>query len=224
MKKIFLLFGASGNLGKTAVDYFLTQKYDEYFIFSRKPVDIKPTINVSQIIVEDLSKEINVDKAFQKVILGKENIYFLFSTIGGYSGGKTIAETPIEEWERLVSINLTSALLISKYFMKLVRDSSGGTICFTSALSSLKPQKNNAIYGLTKNALNYLVRSLAIEGTEINLTANAVAPYIIDTEENRQWIKDNSLMVSPKAICATVQKIFLKWENYSGEIIQEFRD
>ncbi|MEW6196942.1 MAG: SDR family NAD(P)-dependent oxidoreductase [Bacteroidota bacterium] len=222
MKKIFLLFGANGNLGKAAVDYFLTQNYDEYFIFSRKPIDIYPAKNVNQIIVEDLTKEINVRKAFQNVNSGKGNIYFLFSTIGGYSGGQTIAETSIEEWNRLVSINLTSALLISKHFMKLVQDSSGGTICFTSASSGLEPKKNNAIYGLTKNGLNFLVKSLSLEGAEINLTANAVAPYIIDTEENRQWAKDISMMVSPKTICETVQKIFLNWQNVSGEIVQEF--
>lgn len=219
MKKIFLLFGASGNLGKAAIDYFFTQDYDEYYFFTRKTLALNPDSKIKQIIVEDISQEKNAASAFSKITPGKENIYFLFSTIGGYVGGKPIADTSLKDFEHLLSVNLTSAFLLSKYFARLISDSKGGSICFTSALSSLEPQRLNAIYGITKNSLNFLVKSLALEGEGINLTANAVAPYIIDTPENREWVSEFSTMVGTQKVCEAVQKIFSNWEITSGQII-----
>lgn len=219
MNKVFLLFGSSGNLGKTAVDYFFSQDYDEYFLFTRKHLDLKSSKNIQQIIVEDLSIEENVQKAFNNIKPDKNNIYFLFNTIGGYSGGNLISDINIEDWQNLVSKNLTTSLLIAKYFFRLVKSSHGGSICFTSAYSSIKPEKNFSIYGMSKIGLNYLVKSLSIEGKEYNLSANAVAPYIIDSVENRKWVKDFSQMATTEEICNTVQKTFSEWESFSGNII-----
>ncbi len=219
MKKVFLMFGSSGNLGKTAVDYFLSQNYDEYFLFTRKHLDLKSSQRIQKIFVGDLSIEENVQIAFNNIYPDKNNIYFLFNTIGGYSGGNLISDIKIEDWQNLVSKNLTTSLLIAKYFFRLVKSSFGGSICFTSAYSSTKPEKNFSIYGMSKVGLNYLVQSLSIEGKEYNLSANAVAPYIIDSEENRKWIKDFNKMVTTEEICKTVQKTFSEWNTFSGNII-----
>lgn len=226
-KKIFLLFGSSGNLGRTAVEFFLKQKYDYYYFFSRENFRGIPSgkaINKKKIfeIVKtgDLSNEENVASTFARVKKKNDASYFLFSTVGGFWGGKTIAETDYESWQRMLKINLNTSFLIAKHFLKFVENTSGGSICFTSALSSLKPEANKAAYNISKNALNFLVNTIALEGKEIGLSSNAVAPFIIDTPSNRQWVKDKFQMTSAIDICKIVLSLFTNYKTMNGNIIE----
>jgi len=223
MNKIFLLFGSSGHLGSSAVEYFLNQDYDKYYFFTRKQLEKKfESKNVEVVYINDLTDERNVQNAFEKVKADNDSLLFLFSTIGTFWGGKSISDTPYEEWKKLLNINLNSSFLIAKYFMKLVEKSKGGSICFTGAYSSFVNEPNIAAYGLSKNALNYLVKSLAVEGKSINMSANAIAPYIIDTPENREWMKDKAKLIPQEKICRIVQKIFDEWKIFNGNIIPLF--
>ena len=223
MNKIFLLFGSSGHLGNTAIEYFLNQDYDKYYFFTRKPLEKKyESKNVEIVYINDLTDEQNVKDAFSKVNVPDNSQLFLFDTIGTYWGGKNISDTPYAEWKKLLDINLTTSFLIAKYFMILIKKSKSGSICFTSAYSSFINEPNIAAYGVSKSALNYLVKSLAVEGKLINMSANAIAPYIIDTPENREWMKDKTKLIPTEKICKVVQKIFDDWEIFNGNIISLF--
>lgn len=219
MQKIFLLFGAGGLLGRAAVEFFLNKNYDDYYFFARTEPQITHHKKNNFVPVDDLSIEKNVEAAFDVLTPDKNKSYFLFSTIGGYFGGKSIAETPYEEWKKMLDINLNTAFLISKYFMKLAGSSSGGSFCFTSAQSSLLPEEKKSAYGVSKSALNFLVKVLAKEGKEKSISANAVAPFIIDTPENRKWVSDLFTMVTAENICSEVENLFLNSKTTSGEII-----
>lgn len=220
MKKIFLLFGSTGDLGKAAVEFFLNQNYDFYYFFTRKEFEIKTgSSNFKIVAVDDLTNEKSVEKGFAEVTKNENAEYFLFSAVGGYFGGKNISETECSDWMRMQNMNLNSAFLISKYFARLVKGTKGGSICFTSAYSSLNPEIGKAAYIVSKNSMNYLVKSLALEGKEINLSANAVAPFIIDTPANREWVDDPQKMITPQEICKVVQSTFDNYNKVSGNII-----
>jgi NAD(P)-dependent dehydrogenase (short-subunit alcohol dehydrogenase family) len=64
------------------------------------------------------------------------------------------------------------------------------------------------------------VKTISDEGVKINLTANAIAPYIIDTPANREWmdIKDYSKMIKPAEIGSLVLSIFKNFNFISGNI------
>jgi len=220
-EKIFLLFGASGDLGKAAAQFFLNEQYDKYYFFARHKLEsIEGNKNIKTAIVDDLSNEENVKTAFSKVDKNLDAKYFLFNTVGGFFGGKNISETEYKDWQKMLNINLNSSFLVSKYFMQLVSGTKGGSICFVSAYSSFKPEANKAAYNVSKNALNFLVKTLALEGKEFGISANAVAPLIIDTPANREWVKNLSQMVSPNDICEIVSSLFKNYNTVTGNIIE----
>ena len=78
------------------------------------------------------------------------------------------------------------------------------------------------MYGTSKAALIHLIKSLAEEGKEINLSANAIAPFIIDTPANREWMKDAdfSEWIKPSEIGDFVESIFQNYNLLSGNIYQ----
>ena len=221
MKRIFLLFGSTGDLGKAAVEFFLQKDYDFFYFFARKEFTVNSSkTNYKIVTVSDLTNEKSVEKSFSVIKNVKDAAYFLFSAVGGYFGGKNISETSYEDWIKMQNMNLNSAFLISKYFARLVNGTKGGSVCFTSAYSSLNPEKGKAAYVISKNSLNYLVKNFALEGKEISLSANAVAPFIIDTPPNREWVDDPQKMVSAEEICTVVQSTFDNYKKVTGNIIQ----
>jgi NAD(P)-dependent dehydrogenase (short-subunit alcohol dehydrogenase family) len=220
MKKILILFGASGDLGKTAAEYFLEQNYDFRYYFARR--DFLQGIKSSgyqAIKTGDLSDEASVKESFARIAIDDAS-YFLLNAVGGYTGGKPIAETDYSAWRKMMNINLDSAFLISKYFAQLAGRARGGSICFVSALSSLSIAEGNAAYVISKSSMNTLVKILALEGRKTNISSNAVAPFAIDTPSNREWMKDQSLLVSKEKICGTVQFLFENYSTISGNIIE----
>ena len=221
MKKELLIFGSSGALGNGVTEVFLKKNYDNIYLLDFKHKEIAQT-NVKQIIVQDLSVEENVKKAFGEIQPSKEKVFFLFSTIGGFTGGKKIWETEVGYFDRMINMNLKTSFLIAKYFSLLVKSSHSGSICLTSAYTGLVPESGKAVYGTSKAALIYLIKTLAEEGKDINLSANAIAPFIIDTPANRDWMKDADYedWIKPAEIGELVDSIFQSYRLVSGNIYQ----
>ncbi len=219
MKKMLLIFGAGGALGSGITEELKNSDYDKIYLFDRKELNNNQS-NVSSIQIDDLSKEENVKDVFAKIDFDKDSTYFLYSTIGGFAGGNDVDEMAFEEWTKMINLNLNISFLIAKNFTEKVKSTKGGSICFTSAMTSLETAENKAAYGTSKNALNYLVKTLAREVRKYNISVNALAPLIIDTPENREWVKDDSLMINSQEIGSLVRSIFEHWRILSGNIVE----
>jgi len=219
MKKKLLIFGSRGALGNGVTEVLLEKQYDEIYLFDFKHKEFSHD-NIFKILVKDLSEENNVQEAFNHVSSSKDSIYYLFSTVGGFTGGKKIWETEIGYFDRMINMNLKTNFLIAKYFSLLVRESHSGTICFTSAYTGLVEEEGKAVYGISKAALIHMVKTLAEEGKEIRLSANAIAPFIIDTPANREWMTnaDFDKWIKPSEIGQFVESIFQNYNTISGNI------
>ncbi len=223
MNKELMIFGASGHLGKGITRSMISKDYDRIYLFDFNISEsgVKDD-RITLINISDLSVEENVIKVFESVKPDKNKIFYLYSTIGGYFGGKKTWETSVEDWNKMLNMNLNSSFLIAKYFSKIVKESYAGSICFTAALTGLNEESGKSAYGVSKSALIHLVKTLADEGKEINLTVNAVAPYIIDTPPNREWMKDGNYesWIKPDEVGELVHSLFNSFNFVTGNIIK----
>ena len=222
MKKEILIFGAGGALGKAAAEVFTKKDYNKIYLFDSSTPDEKFSSNNVQFIqVKDLTDEKNVITAFSCIKPQKDTYYFLFSAVGGFWGGEYIWETKLEDWSRIINLNSTISFLLAKHFSFLVKSSAGGSICLTAAYIGDHPEAMKAAYGTSKSSVIHLIKTLALEGEEINLSANAVSPYVIDTEANRKWMPDSdfSKWIKPNEIAEIVYSIFQNFNTFSGNIV-----
>lgn len=222
MKKELLIFGSNGALGNGVTSILKSKDYDKIYLFDIKlnEENIDPTtVNIK---IEDLSVEENVKQAFSHIKASKDTAFFLFSTVGGFAGGKKVWETDLDEFKKMINMNLTASFLIAKYFALLVKNSHSGSICYTAAYTGLFPENSKAAYGTSKSALIHLVKSLAEEGRDINLSVNAIAPFIIDTPANREWMKnaDFENWMKPEEIGELIHSVFNNYNFVSGNIIK----
>ena len=222
MKKELLIFGSNGALGKGVSKSLLNKDYSKVYLFDFKNDSPISDSKTSFIEIKDLSLEQNVKDAFKTVKPSKQTAYFLFSTVGGFFGGKKVWETGESDWNNMFNMNIKSSFLIAKYFSLLVKESHSGSICFTAAFTGLNPEVNKSAYGSSKAALIHLVETLALEGREIRLSANALAPFIIDTPANRSWMKnaDYDSWMKPEEIGNLINSLFENYHFLTGNVIE----
>ena len=67
-----------------------------------------------------------------------------------------------------------------------------------------------------------MVKSLSLEGKAINLSVNAIAPYVIDTKANREWMRDFDFdsAMKPGEIGELINSIFNNYHFLTGNILE----
>lgn len=221
MIKELLIFGANGALGKGVTESLLKKDYSKIYLFDFDISGLPESDKIQKINSKDISVESNAIAAFENIKPSKDKLFFMFSTIGGFAGGSSIWDSEVEELDKMFNMNLKSSFCLAKCFSKLVKKSAGGSICFTSAFSGISPEPQKAAYGASKAALIHLVKTMALEGKEINLSVNAIAPYIIDTPANRKWMKnaDYDKWMKPAEIGELIHSIFTNFYFITGNVL-----
>lgn len=88
----------------------------------------------------------------------------------------------VDGFQESISRNLTSALLVSKYSIPLLRQGSTSRIVMVSSVTgSLMAMKNDVGYASAKAGLIGMVRSIALDEARYGITCNAVSPGWIAT-------------------------------------------
>jgi NAD(P)-dependent dehydrogenase (short-subunit alcohol dehydrogenase family) len=100
--------------------------------------------------------------------------------IGG--GQRWLADTPREQWDRVLAVNLTGSWLCLAEEIRHMTTAGGGAVVATSSASSVLGITRTGSYAATKAAINQLVRSAASEYAAAGVRVNAVLPGPIRTE------------------------------------------
>jgi Tropinone reductase 1 len=94
---------------------------------------------------------------------------------------KAAVEFAAEEYERVISTNLTSAFELTRAAHPLLKRADGASVVNVSSVSGLTHTSTGAPYAMSKAALLQMTRSLAVEWAQDGIRVNAVAPWYIRT-------------------------------------------
>jgi NAD(P)-dependent dehydrogenase (short-subunit alcohol dehydrogenase family) len=123
----------------------------------------------------------------------------LIHLLGGFAGGKSVAEIDDATWEQMQALNLTSAFYVLRAAIPHLRKSGAGRIVAIGSLAAAEPHAGLGAYETFKYALTMLVRTVALENQDAGLTANVILPGTMDTPANRKAMPgaDPSKWVNP---------------------------
>jgi NAD(P)-dependent dehydrogenase (short-subunit alcohol dehydrogenase family) len=108
----------------------------------------------------------------------------------GVAGASPIVDHSLDEWRRILSVNLDGALLTLRAAMRAMTGPSreaaratgrGGAIVCVASAAGIKAEAGVAAYGASKAALLHLARVAAKEGAPDRIRVNAVAPAGVET-------------------------------------------
>ena len=90
----------------------------------------------------------------------------LFNNAGTGAPPMPLEDLPLEQWRRVVDVNLTGAFLCTQHAFRAMRnqDPKGGRIINNGSISAHVPRPNSAPYTATKHALTGLTRSTFLDG------------------------------------------------------------
>lgn len=137
-------------------------------------------------------------------VIGRHGrIDFLLNLVGGYEGGR-FADTDLAQWDRMLALNLRSALVCTHAVLPHLIERGSGRIITIGARSALEPPAGSSAYAASKAAVGAMTQAVAREIRTTGVTINCVAPSTIDTEANRQQLPkaDPSRWVQPGDVAA----------------------
>ncbi len=104
-------------------------------------------------------------------------------------GSESAVDIAIEEWNRIMDVNLTGALNCVQAIVPLMRERGGGKIVNQSSGGAFPAQ---SIYGISKLALVGLTTTLARQLGPENINVNAIAPGNTTSDAGKQLTPDDS--------------------------------
>jgi NAD(P)-dependent dehydrogenase (short-subunit alcohol dehydrogenase family) len=93
-------------------------------------------------------------------------------------------ETTLDDWRRMLEVNLTGPFLMSREFGKVMLDQGSGSIVNVSSVAGLLGVADRAAYNASKHGLIGLTRTLAAEWGGRGVRVNAVCPGWVKTERD----------------------------------------
>lgn len=101
-----------------------------------------------------------------------------------------LQDMSLEDWNKVLSTNLTSAFLMSKYVIpEMLKKHSGHIINISSVWGNIGASMEVA-YSASKGGINSFTKALAKELAPSNISVNAISPGFIDTDMNKVFEKD----------------------------------
>jgi NAD(P)-dependent dehydrogenase (short-subunit alcohol dehydrogenase family) len=141
----------------------------------------------------DTSSEADVQRAVAAAVDAHGGLHWAVLSAGTGTMGPVIA-TPIEEWERVMSTNLTGAFLAMKHTGAAIARSGGGAIVAISSIAGPLTHPYMAPYCVSKAGLETLVKNAADELGRASVRVNAIRPGLVKTELADPLLSDEAVL------------------------------
>jgi NAD(P)-dependent dehydrogenase (short-subunit alcohol dehydrogenase family) len=201
--KVALITGAKGGLGSFVTEAFLEA--------GAKVVGVSRSIQTSDFanpaftaMPAELSSGDAANKLAAEVIGKFGRIDSLVHVMGGFAGGKSVAETDDATFEKMLDLNYRAAFYIARAVLPQMREQGSGSILTVASRQGVEPAAMVGAYSASKAALVSLIKTIALENKDRGISANSVLPGTMDTPANRGFDPkaDTSQWVQPSQVAA----------------------
>ena len=125
-----------------------------------------------------------------------------FNNAGVAQFGQSIVDLPLEDWDRVMNVNLRGVFLCMKYQMAAMQKSGGGSIVNTSSVGGLIATPGLSAYQSSKHGLIGLSKVGALEGAPHRIRVNSLCPGATKTEMFNSWVDTMPEQMKVAAIAA----------------------
>ena len=178
--KNVLITGASGGIGGELVKKFVSLEANVLGSGTKaeKLDQIKkkyPNIKVKRF---DISEHSRIEEFIDNVSLELGGLDILINNAGANSDNLSL-RMKVEEWKKVIDVNLTSTFLLSKYAIKKMIKNKFGRVVNVTSVVGHTGNLGQSNYAASKAGIIGMSKSLAIEYAKKNITVNCVSPGFI---------------------------------------------
>lgn len=189
--KTAIVTGASKGIGKGIAERFGKEKMNvvvDYYTDQESAKDTVASIAASGGNAVAVEADVATEEGIQKLMTAAIDQYGKLDVLvnnAGFSKSEPSEELSLENWQRVLDVNLTGAFIASREAIRHMLENGGaGCILNITSVHQTIPKVNNAHYAVTKSGLKMLTETLALEYAAQGIRINAIAPGTINTPAN----------------------------------------
>jgi NAD(P)-dependent dehydrogenase (short-subunit alcohol dehydrogenase family) len=188
--KIALITGAGSGIGRATALALLREGYTVVLAgrhaqaLEQTAAQAKSDAARALPVVADVSDPASVQRLFEKIKGTFGRLDLLFNNAGTNAPPLPLEDLPLEQWRRVIDVNLTGAFLCTQAAFRLMKEQSprGGRIINNGSLSAHAPRPNSAPYTAAKHALTGLTKSTALDGRKYDIACGQIDIGNAETE------------------------------------------
>jgi len=212
--RVFIITGVTGATGKFAAREFAERGaslvllgHDQNKLdFLVRELDL-PAKRILT-LAADLRKSDSVRSAAEAATVKFGRVDGLIHLVGGWTGGKTIAESSADDFESMLGQHVWTTFHLFQAFGPRLAANRWGRVIVVSASTATNPLGKASAYTAAKAAQENLVLNLAAELKESNVTANIIQVKSIDVENKGKGTTPDEIVASMLYLCSDeAQKI-----------------
>jgi NAD(P)-dependent dehydrogenase (short-subunit alcohol dehydrogenase family) len=179
--KTAIVTGAGSGIGKATALAFLRAGWNVVLAGRRQELLLQtkqeaPPGSQALVIPTDVANPDAVRILFRKTQETFGRLDVLFNNAGTGAPAVPLEDLSVEEWKRVVDINLTGVFLCTQEAFRLMKSQTprGGRIINNGSISAHAPRPNSAPYTATKHAITGLTKSTALDGRAYNIACGQI--------------------------------------------------
>jgi NAD(P)-dependent dehydrogenase (short-subunit alcohol dehydrogenase family) len=176
--RTIVITGAGSGIGRATAIAFAAAGWDVALI-GRRADALEETAGLAgagRVIPADVADPARVEAAFDAAASATGRIDVLFNNAGRGSPALPIDEMPLSDWQAVLDVNLTGAVLCARAAFARMRaqDPQGGRIINNGSISAHAPRPGSVPYTVTKHAITGLTKCLSLDGRPFDIACGQI--------------------------------------------------
>ncbi|WP_158597895.1 SDR family NAD(P)-dependent oxidoreductase [Noviherbaspirillum saxi] len=184
--KVALITGGANGIGAATAN-LLAQQGATVIVGDLRPVEDAELMRAAGI--EYVKLDVSSESDWKSVVTGvsaRHGGLHILVNAAGIEGDVTsgnLERMSLDEWRRVIQVNLDGTFLGCREVMPVMRKQGGGSIVNISSLAAYYPTPYSVAYGASKGAVTQLTKSVALHGSQggVKVRCNSVHPGLIAT-------------------------------------------
>ncbi len=192
--RVAVVTGGTGGLGTALIERLLRRRVRVVatYIIPEEAANFEKRFEIDDDRLAlrrvDATDSTMMRELFDEIVEMWGGFHIVASLVGGWAGGRDVEETDDVRWERMLDLNLRSAIHTIGPAIPHLRKAGWGRVLVVGSRAVDESPPGQAAFNVAKAGVTALARTLASELDGSGVTANVLAPSVIDTPATRSTL------------------------------------